>query len=188
MTSCAKCETPLEGGTERCPKCGSSNIMAATLSIGANPDRASSSSTSTGSGWRSQAEKLDYANPLSTRTKPKTVNVIEVLAALGGIDAILIASGMNFLTKVAPSLALENSLGLSSGMVPLFFMSILAILSLVSAYAFYKGSRRGWGLGILFSVVGILSILWSNYVGFVFGLVTLYCLTRFETKVWFHKV
>jgi hypothetical protein len=183
MPKCAKCGTNVDSGVSSCPSCGAE--VAVPMTIGAHVSGSSSSSSS--SHWRSGSGHLDYASPITTRAKPTSATILTVLAALGGLDAILIAVNMNFLGKLLPSLTIGSSLGLASGSIPFYFMSILGAVSLVSAYLFYKGNNKAWSIGLFFSVLNVLSILWSNYVGFVFGLVTLYFLTRFETKNWFHR-
>jgi hypothetical protein len=163
------------------------------MTIGAQVSgRSSTASSSAGShtgSWRPNTrDHLDYANPMTTREKPMAATILTALAALGGVDALLIAVNLNFLAKVVPSLTVGSALGLLNGSIPLYFMSVLGVASLASAYLFFRGNSRAWRVGLVFSVLDVLSILWSNYVGFAFGLASLYFLTRFETKVWFHRV
>ena len=104
------------------------------------------------------------------------LQVIVALFFLIGTFALGIIGGL-----IAPYAILTGALLQFSGIL----LFVMCVLLLFTAYGFMKGTPWGWWIGILVGGVSILSIAISDLLGFVFGLILIYYLTRPYVKRWF---
>ncbi len=172
MPSCSKCGAMADQGATQCPRCG------ALLDSGIS------------SGRSGTASSLQYGQTTVTvtRKKPTGARVLTALFALGGINALYLAFEANPILGLMPIFPAP-----SYPFGPLvqgaqFFMAFLGILSLVTGFGLVRLGKWAWKLGLIVSLLGILSIVVSNYLGAIFGLATIYFLSRQETRVWFRRV
>jgi hypothetical protein len=153
-----------------CSKCGASLDPNSQFcpSCGA-PVSTSMSTSSSGSPPTVPSPAPSYSpGPASSMQRPTGVTILAVLAGLGGL--VLIGFGLIFTL-------------FGFGLIFVVF----GLLELGVVYGYWTGASWAWWLGIIVSVLDILSIVTFDVIGLIIGLIMLYYLTRPHVKTWFHR-
>ncbi len=172
MPTCSKCGATADQGITQCPKCG------AAIEV-------SSASSYRRSG--TAASVVQYPPQRTTQSKPTGVRALSVLFVLGGINSLYMALLSNPLSPYLASVPSVYPFGflIQNSM---YFFGALGILSLVAGLGLVRLGKWAWKLGIVVCALAILSIVTSNYVGAILGVVSAYFMIKNETRVWFRRV
>lgn len=110
--------------------------------------------------------------------RPLGVTIVVALSILAAVYLLLVAfilGAIGILSGLVGAIA-----GFSSNL-----LIVSAIVLLIFAYGFWDGAPWGWWLGIIVSGILIISVAFLDVLGFVFGLMLVYYLTRPNVKKWF---
>lgn len=159
MASCPKCGNAVSSSDGVCPSCGAS-----TRNLG---------------GSRGQ-QQVSYVKELKTTFRPTYVSVLSGVSAIGGIGAFLLAGG------VLPKVGALIGLGAAASAIP-YFLGLVGIISLGAAFGFFEAKSWAWKVGLVASLLEIVSVISPNILGLVVGVASLYLMTNGQVKHWLHK-
>lgn len=173
MPYCAKCGASVDPNVLFCPSCGSPMGLSAGSPL--------------------PPTRTGYPTPQAQPIiRPTGVTILAILEALGGLLLLFGAAALFALSALSGSTSGTSAGGLIGvfGAALGAFLVILALISFAVAYSFWTGKPWGWWLGLILSVLQIISGLITFPVGvlnILIGIIILYYLTRPHVKVWFHK-
>ncbi len=107
----------------------------------------------------------------------KIISVLEVAAAAYLILGIL-AFGIVRLFGIGSLLSFVTGLGQP-------MLIIFSVVLLASAYGMWEGKRWGYWLGLVIGAFMTITIVLLDLLGFVFGIILIWYLTRKRTHKWF---
>ena len=163
MPFCSRCGASLDASATVCPACGA-------------PVETSS-----------PTQPTIAPTPQMPRQRPTGVTIIAILAGLLGLFELISSLALMVLSTASPAFGAgligTAAFGLLGG-----FVLILSLLTLAGAYGFWVGTKWGWWLGIIVSVLWIIEIVSFNWISFLIGIVMIYYLTRPHIRAWFHEL
>ena len=131
----------------------------------------------------SRTQQVAYVKELPTGKRPGLASAFVGLSVIGAIGAFLLAGSYKFIPSMGVFNSLASSFSSLAGAMP-YLLGVVGIISLVAAFGFFKGNRWAWRVGLLASLLEILTIIAPNPLGLLVGIISLYFLTTRPVKAW----
>lgn len=133
-----------------------------------------------------QQQQVAYVKTLSSGNRPIFATVLSGLAVVGAVGAFLLAASYNFLPSMSALTQFSSSFSGFASFMP-YFLALVGIASIVAAYGFLKGNHWAWKVGLIASVLEVITIITPNLLGLAVGIVSIYFLTTKPVKSWLRK-
>ncbi|MGI0085783.1 MAG: hypothetical protein ACREBQ_11950 [Nitrososphaerales archaeon] len=131
-------------------------------------------------------QQVAYVKELPSMQRPMFATAFIGLSIIGTAGAFLLAASYKFMPSIGALTQLASTFGTLSSFMP-YFLALVGILSLGAVYGSLKGNRWAWKVGLVASLLELISIITPNLLGFVVGIVSIYFLTTKPVKTWFRK-
>ena len=118
---------------------------------------------------------------MAEKERPTGVTVLAILGFIFGGLAIL--SGL-VMSAIGASMVAQGWQYMGGGLLGAG-MLVYGIVAIVISWALWTGKTWGWWLEVIFSAIGVLSILTGNIVGAVISAVILWYFFKPEVKDYF---
>jgi hypothetical protein len=153
MSNCTNCGSPLGASDIRCGRCG-----AMVPNQAQNGRRSGYTAT----------QQIAYPKDLTRGHRSLQVPILAALSLIAGIESVLYVEKLNYNPNLSQLNQLASTVGFVSHYVP-YVLGLAGVIALVATFGYVRRMSWAWKVGVLSSVLSIVTIAAPNFIGFLLG-------------------